>query len=103
MVEFFHDTQNQTCVCKTDKMLSTITISKEIGGYCFFVVTVEQGSVPTELGGRYSSIPKAQTAVEQYLKTKRKSATVRRNEFSEDFDKRKKVKDAAKSRSKGNK
>jgi len=101
MVEFFHDTQNQTCVCKTDKMTTPITISKEIGGYCFFVITFEKGSVPVELSGRYSSIPKAQAAVEKYLRNKRKSATVRRNEFSEDFDKRKKVKDAAKSKSKG--
>ncbi len=100
MVDFFHDTENQRCVCKTDKLKSEITIEKELGGYRFFIITVNVGSVPNELSGRYSSIPKAQKAVSDYLRNKSKSATIKRDEYAENFMKRKKVKDAAKSKSK---
>ncbi len=100
MVDFFHDTENQRCVCKTDKLKSEITIQKELGGYRFFVITVNNGSVPAELSGRYSSIPQAQKAVEHYLRNKSKSSTIKRDEYAEDFLKRKKVRDAAEPKSK---
>jgi hypothetical protein len=100
MVDFFHDTENQRCVCKTDKLKSEITIEKELGGYRFFIITFSSGKVPAELSGRYSSIPEAQKAVEQYLRNKSKSSTIKRDEYAEDFMKRKKVRDAAKSKPK---
>ena len=103
MVEFTHDTANQRCVCKTEKMSTNIIIEKETGGYRFFIVKFEVGSVPQELSGRYTSIQQAQVGVEKYLRNKTQSASVRRKEFGDAYEKRKKAKDAAKSKSKSSK
>lgn len=101
MVEFFHDTDNQRCECKTDKLTTTIHIEKELGGYRFFVIRFEKGSVPAELSGRYSSMVSAQKAVEKYLRNKKESVSARRKSFGDDYEKRKKVRDAAKSEPEG--
>tara|TARA_R110002020_G_scaffold3442_1_gene15290 strand:- start:1604 stop:1912 length:309 start_codon:yes stop_codon:yes gene_type:complete len=95
MIEFIEDAPNQKCICKTDKMVSDIIIDKQPGNYSFFIVRFEQGAVPKELAGKYSSIKKAQDSVENYLKNKNKSKTVLRNEFGEDFERRKKVRNAS--------
>lgn len=100
MVEFIHDTSNQRCVCKTDKLTTDITIEKELGGYSFFIIKFEKGAVPRELSGRYTSIPKAQAGVEKYLRNKPQSVSARRKEFGDDYEKRKKARDASKSKSK---
>jgi len=70
MVEFFHDTENQRCECKTDKLTTKVHIEKELGGYRFFVIRFEKGNVPAELDGRYSSMSQAQKAVEKYIRNK---------------------------------
>lgn len=101
MVEFFHDTDNQRCECKTDKLTTTIHIEKELGGYRFFVIRFEKGNVPAELSGRYSSMVSAQKAVEKYLRNKKESVSARRKSFGDDYEKRKKVRDAAKSEPEG--
>lgn len=101
MVEFFHDTDNQRCECKTDKLTTTVHIEKELGGYRFFVIRFEKGNVPAELSGRYLSIFDAQKAVEKYLRNKKQSISARRKSFGEDYEKRKKVRDAAKSEPEG--
>jgi|TARA_R110000803_G_scaffold41076_6_gene88474 aminoglycoside phosphotransferase (APT) family kinase protein len=100
MTEFIEETVNQRCVCKSNKMQSNIIIEKELGGFIFFVVKVEKGSVPKELNGRYSSMIKAKKAVGDYLKDKRETSTTRRENFGKEFDERKKVKDAAELKSK---
>tara|TARA_R110000796_G_scaffold26162_1_gene72976 strand:+ start:9133 stop:9441 length:309 start_codon:yes stop_codon:yes gene_type:complete len=100
MIEFIEDAPNQKCICKTDKMLSDIIINKQPGNYQFFIIKFEQGLVPQELAGRYSSIKKAQIAVENYLKNKSKSNAVLRKEYSKDFEIRKKVRDASEPESK---
>lgn len=98
MVEFTHDTENQRCECKSDKLTTTIHIEKELGGYRFFVIRFEKGNVPAEISGRYSSMKEAQKAVEKYLNNKKQSVAARRKSFGDDYEKRKKVRDAAKSR-----
>lgn len=103
MVEFIHDTENQRCVCRTDKLTTDIHIEKEIGGYRFFVVRFEKGPIPKELSGRYSSISKAQAGVEKYLRNKPQSVSARRKEFGDNYEKRKKARDASKSKSKSSK
>ena len=96
MVEFFHDTENQRCECKTDKLTTKVHIEKELGGYRFFVIRFEKGAIPAELSGRYSSMAEAQKAVEKYLRNKKQSVAARRKTFGDDFEKRKKVRDGAK-------
>lgn len=103
MIEFDHDTQNQRCVCKTDKLTTNIIIEKEVGGFRFFIIKFESGSVPQELSGRYTSILKAQSGVEKYLRNKPQSVSARRKEFGDDYEKRKKARDASKSKSKSSK
>lgn len=100
MVEFIHDTENQRCVCRTDKLTTDIHIEKELGGYRFFVVRFEKGPIPKELSGRYSSISKAQAGVEKYLRNKPQSVSARRKEFGDNYEKRKKARNASKSQPK---
>ena len=96
MVEFIENTAKQSCVCKTDKLATDIHIRKSNDGFIFFEFHFEKGLVPKELSGKYSSIPKAKQAITQYLKNKKPSKTLRRREFAEDFDRRKRERDAAK-------
>ena len=98
MIDIETDTVNQHCVIKSDKMLTDIIVEKEVGGFIFFKVKFEKGSVPEELSGRYSTLEKGKQAVETYLRNKPKSKAVQRNEYA---DKREKERNAAKSESKG--
>lgn len=98
MIDIETDTVNQRCVIKSDKMLTDIIVEKEVGGFIFFKVKFEKGSVPDDLSGRYSTLEKGKQAVETYLRNKPKSRAVQRNEYA---DKREKERNAAKSESKG--
>lgn len=103
MTDFIHDTENQRCECKSDKIVGSFYIEKELGGYRFFVIRVEVGSVPKTLSGKYSSMQKAQEAVKKYFLNKKPSASVRRKEFGDAYEKRKKAKDGAETKPKGSK
>lgn len=98
MIEYEHDTQNQSCVCTTDKMLCKIFIEKEDNGYSFFKIRFESGTLPTDLSGRYTSIKSAQKGLEDYLRYKPVSKRKRVKEYG---DKREKERNAAKSDSEG--
>ncbi len=98
MVNFDHNTAEQTCVCTSDKLACAMYINKELGGYRFFVISMEKGNTPKELSGKYSSMTEAKKAVEKYLRNKPKSSTVRRNENAE---LRRKKKHGAKSDAEG--
>jgi len=89
MIEYEHSTENQYCVCTSDKLVSKIYIEKEAGGFKFFVIRYENGTLPNKLSGRYSSIPAAQRAIENYLRNQPPSKTLRRNENAEARRKRK--------------
>lgn len=92
-----HNTENQTCVLKSDKMSSEVMIQKKPNDHHFFEIKFTAGSTPEELSGRYSSIPAGIKAVESYLKGKRPTATVRRDEFVKERKKR----NATKNRTEG--
>lgn len=98
MIIYDHDTANQYCVCKSDKLLTEVYIEKEIGGYKFFQIRYEKGKVPHELSGRYTSIQAAQRDLERYLKGKPVSKTKQVREYA---DRREKERNAAKSESEG--
>jgi len=98
MIKYEHDTVNQYCVCLSDKLLSKVFIEKEIGGYSFFVIKYEKGSVPKELSGQYTSIPEAQCGLERYLRNRPVSKVKQVREYA---DKREKERNAAKSKSEG--
>jgi len=98
MIEYEHDTENQYCLCKSDKLLAEVYIEKEVGGYRFFTIRYQRGPVPKELSGRYTNIPAAQNALERYLRNKPVSITKRVREYA---DQREMERNAAKSKSKG--
>jgi len=102
MVQFLEDKPNQRCVCKTDKLNTDIIIQKANDGFIFFEIKFEMGQNPEELQGKYSSILKAKEAVEFYLRNKKESKTVRRDNFSKAREERKKQ-DGAEIKSKGSK
>jgi len=97
-VSFQHNTENQTCVCTSEKLLSKVFIEKELGGYRFYKLRYETGKLPKELSGRYSSIPSAQQALENYLRGRPVSKSKRVKEYG---DMREKERNAAKLKSKG--
>jgi len=83
-----YNTENQTCVLKSDRMNSEILVQKKPNDHHFFEIKFKKGSVPSEISGRYSSIPAGIKAVEQYLKNKRPTAAVRRDAVTEERKKR---------------
>lgn len=98
MIEYEHDTANQFCVCKSDKLLTEVYIEKEVGGYRFFKIRYGKGSVPHALAGRYTSVKAAQRDLEHYL---RKQPVSKTKVVRERADQREKERNAAKSKSKG--
>lgn len=102
MVQFLEDKPNQRCVCTTDKLNTDIIIQKANDGFIFFEIKFEKGKEPGELQGKYSSILTAKKAVESYLKDKKETKTVRRDNFSKAREERKKQ-DGAETKSKGSK
>jgi len=91
MVEFIEDTVNQTCACRSDKLVTDILIEKANDGFVFFEFRVTKGSVPKELSGKYSSINKAKEAVTVYLNQKSESVAVKRAYFSKSLEERKEL------------
>lgn len=98
MIEYDHDTANQHCVCKSDKLLTDVHIEKEVGGYRFFLIRYEKGKTPKELSGRYTTISAAQRDLERYLRSQPVSKLKRVRERA---DEREKERNAAKSKSEG--
>ncbi len=96
MIKYDHDTANQYCVCKSDKLLTDVIIEKEAGGYRFFTLRYTKGKTPQELSGRYSTISSAQSHLEKYL---RKQPVSKIKRVREHADERKKQRNAAKSES----
>lgn len=101
MVEFHEDTVNQRCVCKSDKLVSNIIIEKSQDGFIFFEIKFEKGLIPAELSGKYSSIPNAKKAVENYLRNKKETNAARREYFNKARQERKKQQDGSKNNTKG--
>lgn len=91
MVEFIEDTVNQTCICRSDKLVTDILIEKANDGFVFFEFRVTKGSVPKELSGKYSSINKAKEAVTAYLNQKSESVAVKRAYFAKSLEERKEL------------
>jgi|14BtaG_2_1085337.scaffolds.fasta_scaffold00239_20 hypothetical protein len=83
------NTEKQTCVITSDKLVTKVHIQIKPGGYGFFGVSFEKGLIPKDLQGSYSSLKKAKRAVEVYLKNMKQTKAARRNEFAKDFTERK--------------
>lgn len=91
MVEFIEDTVNQTCTCKSDKLVTDILIEKSNDGFVFFEFKVTKGSVPKELSGKYSSMSRAKEAVTAYLNRKSESEAAKRAYFAKSLEERKEL------------
>jgi hypothetical protein len=100
MLEFIEDTVNQRCVCKSDKFLESIVIKKARDGFIFFEVAFENGAVPNDLRGKYTSMKSAKKAVATYVDQAKQSNASRREYFNEQREKRKQ-RDAPTDRPKG--
>jgi len=77
MVKFEEDPVGQTCICYSDKIATTLKIQKSHDGFIFFEVLTEQGPVPKDLQGKFSSIRAAKKSVEDYLRKKRPSTAAK--------------------------
>ncbi len=91
MVEFVEDTVNQTCICKSDKLVTDILIEKSNDGFVFFEFRVTKGSVPKELSGKYSSMSRAKEAVTAYLNRKSDSVAAKNAYFAKRSEERKEL------------
>jgi hypothetical protein len=89
MIEFTEDTVNQRCVCKSDKFVENIIIKKARDGFVFFEVAFENGSVPNDLRGKYTSMRSAMKAVVTYVANAKESRASRTQYFNEQREKRK--------------
>lgn len=77
MVRFEEDPVNQTCICYSDKIATTLKIQKSNDGYIFFEIRAEIGMVPKDLQGKFSSIRAAKKSVEDYMRKKRPSTAAK--------------------------
>ena len=84
MTEFIEDTVNQTCICKSSKLVTDILIKKSDDGFT-------KGSVPKELSGKYSSINKAKEAVTVYLNRKNDTVAAKNVYFAKSLEERKEL------------
>lgn len=98
-MEFIEDPSKLTCICKSPKMIHPLNIRKSQDGFIFFEVVTEKGDLPAELKGRFSDMSRAKEAVAQYFRTMKETPAARRENFHQEREERKKVKDAAKSKS----
>lgn len=96
-ITFEEDRDAQICICRSDKLVTAIHISRVMNGYGLFVVSMEKGSAPAELSGQYTSLDKAKAAVAKYVSNKKESVAARRENFAKEREERKALKHAAKS------
>lgn len=71
-------------VVTSDKRKTTFTIAHEKRNNPRYVFTVDKGTIPKELMGRFSTIELAIQAFEDFEKKTNSSATVRRDEWQEE-------------------
>jgi len=90
-IEEFPD--KQLCYITTDKMASKVIIRKCNDGFIFFEVAFERGPVPSELSGKYSSIPKAKEAVLHFIDNRKETESARRENFAKEREERKKLRE----------
>lgn len=76
------------------KSEATYTVQKTNDGFAFFEVAIDKGSVPAILAGRFTTPDKAIKAVEDYLRTKAPTRTVKRNANTKAREKQKNAKAA---------
>jgi hypothetical protein len=100
MLEFIEDTDNQRCICKSDKLVTEVVIEKSKDGFIFFEINFSKGTKPEELSGKYSSMREAKKAVTKYLANKKESKAARRENFAKELKERK-VKNGSKTEAKG--
>lgn len=67
-------------IVTTPKLKSKVFIEKSNNGYSSYYVYLERGATPAALSGVYTVPDNALKAIKSYLSTKKKSATVRRDE-----------------------
>ena len=73
--KFIENSSDQYCICTTDKLNVTFTISKLSLASRQFMFTTDKGTIPKELEGGYSSIDTAKKAfVEHYKKQRHTTA-----------------------------
>ena len=77
-----------------EKSKATFTIHTAPGGFIFYRVTSDQGRVPEELSGKFTSIEKAQAAIRTYFNNMKPSIGVRRDEVRARIEKKKADKNA---------
>lgn len=93
------DEVNQTATITSDKYINKFLIKKAPGGFIFFKVELESGTlVPKDISGLYSSIPKAIASVTQFLKTAKETQHAKNERLDKE---RKERKNGAVSNSKG--
>jgi len=82
------------------KSKSTYTVHKTQDGFAFFEVLIDKGSVPAVLSGRFTTPDKAIKAVEDYLRKRAPSQTVKRDANTRAREKQKNAKAAVSTDSK---
>jgi len=81
--EINYDKKTATVTDPT-KIKSNFIITTAPGGYIFYQVNVDKGSVPEELSGKYSGLDVAVKAVSKYLENKAPSVSVKRDKKAAD-------------------
>lgn len=89
MVEFEEYPEKKYCICRSDKMKAALIIKKDSSGFIFYEISAEQGRIPEELSGKYSSMEKAKEAVTLFLNNRKETHAARSDFLAQEREKRK--------------
>lgn len=78
----------------SSKFASPFTIYKLPGGFVMYGIMNEKGKLAKEISGSYTTIAQALNSLKMYIRSSKKSATVKRNEHGDNYERRKKAKNA---------
>jgi len=103
-VEFDTDYNKKISLAKCpEKSSAVLTISPAPGGFIFYSISADVGKVAKELSGRFTSIEKAQKAIESYYHSSVQTQAAQVKEVEARIKKRKAEENATKSSPKDSK
>lgn len=78
--EEYDDLDTPVLYIRDEEKSSAVYSVRPHGAFGFFEVAIDRGKVPAKLSSSYTNQEYAEKAVREYLRTKPKSATTKRNE-----------------------
>lgn len=77
------------CFSCPEKTKATLSITKSVDGFSFLEIKISSGVLPNELSGKFTRESEAEKRILNYLRNKKPTSTIKREQFAEDYKARK--------------